>query len=178
MTFGERVVGVMKADVKAFEDIESDAGAMGQAVTVILLVGVASLIGNIIREGLLGGVKYLILAVLMAALWAFIVTIVGTKLMPEPTTKADFSETFRVVGFAQAPGLLYVLGIIPFLGIVINFFVWIWSLIVMVIGVRQVLDYSNTGRAVIVCLIGLVISWIIGFVVVLPLMIGRAVLGS
>ena len=59
MTFGERVVGVMKADVKAFEDIEGDKGAMGQAVTVILLVGVAALIANI-GGGLVNGVKYLI----------------------------------------------------------------------------------------------------------------------
>jgi hypothetical protein len=176
MTFGERVVGVMKADVKAFEDIEGDKGAMGQAVTVILLVGVASLIANI-GGGLVNGVKYLILAVIMAALWALLVMVIGTKLMPEPTTKADFHETFRVVGFAQAPGLLYVLGIIPFLGGVIGFFVWIWSLIVMVIGVRQVLDYSSTGKAVIVCLIGLIISWCITFLIFLPIFIGRAVMG-
>jgi hypothetical protein len=177
MTFGERVVGILKADVKAFEDIEGDAGAMGQAVGVILLVGVASLIGSILEVGLFDSVKYLILAVLSAALWAFIVTFVGTKMMPEPTTKADFNQTFRVVGFAQAPGLFNVFGIIPYLGSIIGFCVWIWSLILMVIGVRQVLDYSSTGRAVIVCLIGLIVAWCIAFFIFFPLLLGRAMLG-
>src|SRR5215510_8061031 len=48
-SFGERVVGAMRADVKTFEEIEADTTAMGQAVGVILLSGVAALIGNIFR---------------------------------------------------------------------------------------------------------------------------------
>jgi hypothetical protein len=177
-SFGERVVGVMKADVKTFEEIEQDTTAMGQAVGVILLAGVAALIGNIFRAGFSGAFWSLCLSVIGAALWALIVTLVGTKLMPEPTTKADFNETFRVVGFSAAPGLLNVLAIIPFLGPLISLVIWLWSLIVMVIGVRQVLDYTSTGRAVIVCLIGMVISWIISFLILAPLFLGRMMLGG
>ena len=111
-SFGERVVGAMKADVKTFEEIEQDSTAMGQAVGVILLAGVAALIGNFFRTGLQGGIRALVLAVIGAAVWSLIVTLVGTKLMPEPQTKADFNETFRVVEvlglpnlFAMTPGL-------------------------------------------------------------------------
>ena len=46
-SFGERIVGVMKADVKTFQEIEADPAAIGQAVTVIVLAGVAALVGNI-----------------------------------------------------------------------------------------------------------------------------------
>ncbi len=177
-SFGERVVGVLKADVKTFEEIENDPAAMGQAVGVILLAGVAALIGNFFRQSLGLAVVALLLSVVGSALWALIVTIVGTKLMPEPATKADFSQTFRVVGFSAAPGLLNVLAIIPFLGVLISLVIWLWSLVVMVIGVRQVLDYSSTGRAVIVCLIGMVIAFVINLLILGPIFVGSAMLGG
>ena len=36
----------------------------------------------------------LLLSVIGFAIWSLIVMLVGTKLMPEPQTKADFAETF------------------------------------------------------------------------------------
>jgi hypothetical protein len=176
-SFGERVVGAMKADVHTFEEIERDQNAMGQAVTVILLAGVAALLGNVFRAGLRYGIMSLLLSVIGFAIWSLIVMLVGTKLMPEPQTKADFAETFRVLGFTAAPGLFNVLAIIPFLGVLISFVISLWSLVVMVIAVRSVLDYSNTGRAIIVCLIGFVINWCLTLFLLAPLFLGRAMAG-
>jgi hypothetical protein len=177
-SLGERMIGAMKADVNTFEEIERDTTAMGQAVTVIVLAAVASLIGNVFRNGLTAGVMILIVSLIGYALWAFIVVIVGTKLMPEPSTKADFNEAFRVVGFAAAPGVFNVLAIIPFLGVLISFVISLWMLVVMVIAVRTVLDYTSTGRAIIVCLIGFVIYWVVSFMILTPIFIGRAITGS
>jgi hypothetical protein len=81
--------------------------------------------------------------------------------MPEPTTKAEFPETFRTIAFAASPGIFNVLAIIPFLGWLISFAISIWSLVIMVVAVRTVLDYSSTGRAIIVVLIGWVIYWMV-----------------
>ena len=160
-SLGERMVGAMKGDAATFEEIERDTSAMGQAVTVIVIAGVAALIGNIFRSGVSGGVAALILSLVGFAVWALIVTLVGTKLMPEPATKADFAETFRTIGFTASPGVFNVLAIIPFLGILISFVISIWQLVIMVIAVRTVLDYSNTGRAIIVVVIGFIINLII-----------------
>jgi len=44
--------------------------------------------------------------------------------------------------------------------------------------VREVLDYSNTGRAIIVCLIAFVICWIVMALVLTPLFLGAAIVGS
>jgi len=50
-----------------------------------------------------------------------------------------------------------------------------------VIAVREVLDYSNTGRAIIVCLIAGIACWIVVFVLMMPLFLAafaaRAALG-
>ena len=153
-SLGQRMAGAMQADAATFEEIENDPNAMGQAVTVILLAGVAALIGNIFRSGITGGIMALIIALIGYAIWAVLVTVIGTKLMPEPTTKADFAETFRTIAFAASPGIFNVLAIIPFLGPLISFVISLWSLVIMVIAVRVVLDYTSTGRAIIVVLIG------------------------
>jgi hypothetical protein len=177
-----RMIGAMKADVKILTEIEADPSAMGQAVTVIVIAGVASLIGNFFRAGLIAGVLGLLASLLGYALFSFLVFLIGTKLMPEPATKADFSEAFRVIGFAASPGVFNVLAIIPFLGPLISLLVGIWGLVIAVIAVREVLDYSNTGRAVIVCLIAAVICWIAIAVLLLPLFaaafVARAAVGG
>ena len=172
----ERMVGAMQADVKTFQEIEADPTAIGQAVTVIIIASVASLIGNVFRIGISGGIMTLIANLIGYALWSLLVVLIGTKLMPEPATKADFNEGFRVIGFSASPGVANVLAIIPFLGPLISFVIWIWMIVVGVVAVREVLDYTSTARAVIVCLIAGVICWIVSFVILLPLLVGRAIL--
>jgi hypothetical protein len=177
-TLGQRMVGAMTADVATFEEIERDPAALGQAVTVIVLAGVAALIGNIFRVGIMGGIGNLVMALVGYAIWAAVVVVIGTKLMPEPATKADFQEGFRVIGFAASPGVFNVLAIIPFLGVLISFLIAVWSLIVMIVAVRTVLDYTSTPRAILVCVIGFVIYLIVTWIVLAPIFIGRALMGG
>jgi len=177
-----RMIGAMQADVKTFEEIEADPNALTQAVTVIVIAGVSSLIGNFFRAGLAAGITGLVVSLLGYALFALLVFLIGTKLMPEPTTKADFNEAFRTIGFAAAPGVFNILAIVPFLGPLIGFVIGLWSLVLGVIAVRAVLDYSNTGRAIIVCLIAGVVCWIAIMIVMLPIMamlfVARAATGG
>lgn len=176
-TLTERMVGAMQANVKTFQEIEADSNALGQAVAVIVIAGVASLIGNVWRAGVGIGVMHLITSIIGYALWSLIVVLVGTKLMPEPTTKADFNEGFRVIGFTASPGVFNVLAIVPFVGPLISFVIWIWMVVIGVVAVREVLDYSSTARAIVVCLIAAVVCWIITFIVITPLLIGHALIG-
>lgn len=175
-SFAERMAGAMKADVKTFEEIEADQTAAPQAVAVIVLAGIASLIGNSWRLGISLGFMMLLINLCGYALWTLLVVLIGTKVMPEPSTKADFNEGFRVIGFTAAPGVFNVLAIIPFLGPLISFVIWIWMVVVGVVAVRQVLDYTNTGRAIIVCLISAVVCWIVTTMVLVPLFVGRAIM--
>lgn len=170
-----RMIGAMQADVKTFEEIEADPNAMTQAITVIVIASVAALIGNFFRSGISGGIAGLVGSLVGYALFSFLVFIIGTKVMPEPATKADFNEAFRTIGFAASPGVFNILAIIPFLGPLISLVIGLWSLVIGVIAVRQVLDYSNTGRAIVVCLIAGVICWIVVAIVMLPLIAAMVV---
>ena len=181
MTFGERVVGALKLDANTFEDIERDPTAMGQAVGIIALAALASNLGQIWRLGfgvmLIGVCSSLVGYVI----WSVVVWLAGTKLMPDPATKADFPETFRTIAFAAAPGLIGIVTIIPFLGwvlmLILTPVILIWSMAAMVVAVRSVLDYSETFKAVIVVLIGFVV-YVVFWMTMAFLSFGAAVVGG
>jgi hypothetical protein len=158
MTFGERVLGAMQLDARAFDDVERDPGAIGQAVAVIALAAISGGIGNVWYGGITGIIAGVVASLVGYVVWAVIVWLVGTKLMPDPQTSADFPETFRVIGFAAAPGLFGVITVIPILGWLLMFLIWLWTIAAMVIAVRTVLDYTETWKAVVVVLIGFVVN--------------------
>jgi hypothetical protein len=151
------MIGAAKLNVHTYEEVEADTTAMGQAMTVVVLSSVAAGIGSLTQTGIGGLVLGAVLALVGWFVWAFLTYFIGTKILPEPQTKADMGELLRTIGFSASPGVLKVLGVIPFLGGLITFAVSIWMLVAMVIAVRQALDYRSTGRAIGVCLIGFVV---------------------
>jgi hypothetical protein len=177
MTFGDRVVGAMRLDSNTFEDIERDPTAIGQSVGVIVLAAAAAGIGNIYWGGITGIVRGALLSIISFLIWSLIVWVIGTKVLPEPATKADFAETFRVIGFSAAPGIASVITIIPVLGWILLFVIWLWQLAAMVVAVKQVLDYSTIGKAVVVVLIGFIVNLCITALLLAPLLGMRMLTG-
>ncbi len=162
----ERMIRAARLDVQLYEEVEADRGAMGQAMGVVILSGVAAGIGNFANGGLLGTVTGTIAALVGWYIWAFMTYFIGTRFLPEPQTKADHGELLRTIGFSSAPGLIRVLGVIPGLREFVFAVAGIWMLVAMVIAVRQALDYTSTWRAIGVCLIGWVFQALILVVVV------------
>jgi hypothetical protein len=160
-SFTDRMIRAAKLDVALYEEVEADKGAMGQAMGVVILSSFAAGIGTVSATGIKGLIFGTIVALLGWFIWAFLTYFIGTRLLPEPQTKADYGELLRTIGFSSSPGVLRVLAIIPMLGAILNFVIGIWMLVAMVIAVRQALDYKSTWRAVGVCLIG----WIVQIVI-------------
>ena len=154
----DRMIRAAKLDAQLYEEVEADQGAMGQATAVVILSAVAAGIGNFSQGGV-GGILVLSVAALVSwYFWAFLVYMIGTRLLPEPATRADLGELLRTLGFASAPGLIRVLGIVPGFTQLVFMVAGLWMLIAMVIAVRQALDYKSTWRAFGVCVIGWVIQ--------------------
>jgi len=152
MTFVERMIGAARLNTNTYEEVEADRGATGQALGVVVLASVASGIG--MGQGLRGLVIGTVLSLIGWAIWAWLIYFIGTRWLPEPDTNADAGQLLRTVGFAMSPGVLRVLGIVPLLGELVFVVTAIWTLIAVVVAVRQALDYRSTGRAVGVCIIG------------------------
>ena len=160
-SFAERVIGAAKLDVHTYEEVEADRTAMGQAISVVVLSSLAAGIGMIGRAGASGLIVGVVAALIGWFMWAWLTYIIGTRLLPMPQTHADWGELLRTTGFSAAPGMLRILGVVPLLGGLVFFITGIWMLVAMVIAVRQALDYTSTGRAIGVCLIGWVVNVII-----------------
>ena len=163
-SFGERVIGAAKLEVRIFEEVESDPAATGQAMAVVVLSSLAAGLGSYGLEGFTGMLRLTAVSLIGWAIWAVLIYFIGTKLLPEPQTKSNIPEMLRTIGFASAPGLLRFVGILPLIGVLLVFLITVWLLVANIIAVRQALDYQSTPRAAVVCLIGWVayvlIFWI------------------
>lgn len=162
----DRIIGVLKLDVNTYEEIEADESATGQAAIVVAVVAV---VGGLISGGInaaMGGsflgsfLNQLLTAFIGWFIWSAATYFVGTSFFGG---KATIGEMLRVLGFAQAPGIL---GIIPVCG---SFVGWLWTLVCTFIAIRQGLDLDNTKAAltaviafVAVFLVSLVIGLILG----------------
>jgi len=155
----QRAIGAARLDVATYEEVEHDPGALPQAMTIVVLAALASGVGSTAQQGL--GVLGLFVGAGASLagwfVWAGIVFLVGTRLLPAPDTQATLDQLLRTTGFSAAPGVLAVGGVVPGIGMLVVFAAGLWQLATMVVAVRQALDYPSTGRAIAVCLIGFVV---------------------
>ncbi len=169
----ERAIGAARLDPRAYEDVEHDQTATGPALVIVAIAAVANGIGSAGEAGVLGLIGGVVFALLGFVLYAGIAYLIGGKLFATRETTATWGQLIRTLGFAQAPGILRVLGIVPVIGGLIQLIVGVWILIASIIAIRQACDFS-TGRAVLTA----VVAWIVYFVfVIIPAGILGAILG-
>lgn len=145
----DRMTGAALLRNAVYEEVEADEGLTGQAAGVVAIVAVARGVGAL-GEGS-GFIVWGVLAALLGwLLWAGITYLIGDKLLGGTAT---WGELLRTLGFAQAPGVLFVAGIVPFLGGIVEFAVSLWVLAAGIVAIRQALDFG-TGKAVLTAVLG------------------------
>jgi hypothetical protein len=154
MTFGQRLTRVLRLDAAAFEEIEADRTANGQALAVVVAASLAAGLGAGLLLGPFGLLRETLVALVGWVMWAGVTYVIGTKVMPEPQTRSDMGELLRVIGFSYAPNIFAFFAFIPVLGGLVRVVVAFWLLAATVIAVRQALDFRSTLRALGVVLIG------------------------
>ncbi|MDR7401302.1 MAG: YIP1 family protein [Armatimonadota bacterium] len=154
MAITERMVRASRLDPRLYEEVEADPGLTREAATVVLLSALGAGIGGVARGGILGLVVVAVTALLAWYVWAYLTYWIGTRVLPGAETHADVGQMLRVLGFASAPGVLRVLGIVPGLGALAFPVANVWMLVTTVVAVRQALDYTSTWRALAVVALG------------------------
>ncbi len=157
----DRMIRAAKLDIELYEEVEADKGALGQAMGVVVLASIAGGIGSGSLLGFSGLFIGTIGALIGWFIWAGLTYLIGTRILPEPQTRADLGELLRTIGFSSSPGVLRVLGIIPGITGIVFLASSAWMLVAMIIAVRQALDYRSTFRAIGVCIIGWVIQLLV-----------------
>ncbi|MGH7298883.1 MAG: YIP1 family protein [Candidatus Rokuibacteriota bacterium] len=151
--FIERLLRAARLDRRAYAGVETDARATPQAALVVALSALAAGVGagghSLLAMGL-GALG----ALVAWYLWAALVYWIGARLLPEPGTSASHGELLRTVGFASAPGLIRLLGLIPELRTAVFLIAGVWMLATTVVAVREALDYRSLWRAIGVTALG------------------------
>ena len=148
-----RMIRAARLDPRLYAEVEADDTATSQAAIVVLLAALAGGVNVPTQPGLilLGGV----MALVSWYLFSYLIYFVGGRLLPEPQTKANFRAILRAIGFAYAPGVVRLLGIIPELQAPVLFVAFVWMLVATITAVRHALSYSSSWRAIGVCAIPL-----------------------
>ena len=166
-TLANRLLGSVGLNADSYEEVEADTHANAQAIGIVVLSSVAAAIGT--KTTSLSSMAALVVVALASwIIWVLLTLLIGTQLLPGKSTRADFGQLLRTTGFSAAPGILRVFGIVPGIGWAIFMAATIWMLFSFVVAVRQALDYTNTGSALAVCILGWLIHGVLffGFVMV------------
>lgn len=147
----QRMLAAARLDISVYEEVEADTTATGQAAGVVAIVALCSAIGG------LGGGTTAVFGNLLSSLigwgiWAGITYLIGDKLLGGTAT---WGELLRTLGFAQSPGVLFLLGGVALIGGIVQIAVGIWILITGIVAIRQALDFG-TGRAIATAVLGII----------------------
>ena len=156
MNYLEKLYRAILLDSELYEEVEADKSLTRQALLTVALVAIIEGVFYLGAQdqGLVIGLSQSILgSVTRWILWAFFIAFVGTRILPEPETESNTGELLRTLGFAYAPGVLYVFASLPIIGSIVQLLVPLWQLAAMVVAVRQALDFSSTTRAIGVCVV-------------------------
>ncbi|HSJ14601.1 MAG TPA: YIP1 family protein [Longimicrobiales bacterium] len=158
-SFGDRLKGAALLHVDVYEEVEADTSATTEAAGVVALVAVASAVAA--SSAGVAGILWAVVAAFVGWLiWAGLTYLIGDKLLGGTAT---WGELLRTLGFAQAPGLLLVLGVIPGFRTLTIAVVSVWTLITGVVALRQALDFG-TGRAIATALLGWIALALLRFI--------------
>jgi len=145
----ERMIGAAFLDIATYEEVEADQDATGQAAAVVALVAVCAAIGAA-GSGGSGPVGSALAAIVGWLVWGGVTWLVGDKIFGGTAT---WGELLRTLGFAQTPGILLVLGIVPLVGATASLVASLWVIVAAFIGIRQALDFGN-GRTFATIIVG------------------------
>lgn len=163
-TIIDRMIGAAKLDVPTYEEVEHNESLTTQAAMVVAIAAVARAIGGV------DGGSAQILSGLMTALsmwivWAGITYVIGDKLLGGTAT---WGELLRTLGFAQAPGVLAIVGVIGPISGVTEIVVSIWLLVAGIVAIRQALDFG-TGKAILTAVLGWLAAMVVAVLIAIAI---------
>ena len=98
------MIGAAKLRRETYEEVEADRSATLQALSVVILVALATGIGSLGLGGLSGLTRGILVGIVGWAFLAWVTYFVGTTIFRTPQTQADWGQLARTLGYAQSPG--------------------------------------------------------------------------
>lgn len=141
-----------------YEDVQNTPKIQSLAFLIVLLAALSRAIGSVVillltRTTLIAAVLAVLLDLLGVIVsyyvWTFTIWKIGQWMK---TDAPGYRSLLCPIGFAYAPQILNFLTVIPLLGRAIELLLSGWTLLAVIVAVRQGLDIS-TRRATLICLL-------------------------
>ena len=154
----DRIMRVIKLDFPVFKEIESDPKATTEAAIIVVVTTLLSALGTAFGSGRFFSafIGEVFSGIVGWVVWAAVAYFVAKSLF---NGKGTLEGMLRVLGYANAPRLLGILGIIPCVGWIGSLAGGILALIMGFMAIREGMDLDG-GQAIIVILVGAA-AWII-----------------
>jgi hypothetical protein len=176
--FADRLRGALALDARTYREVEQDTNANGQAALIIVLAALAAGIGSLLSRDLIQNALGTVLSsVLQWVVFSFVAYYVGASLFSTGQTSVTPGQVLRTIGFAHAPKLFLVLGIIPILGWIVGLVVFFWFLAAAITALREAFEF-DTGRAIATGLVALIGILIVDIILLVVFGIGSALFGG
>lgn len=143
----DRMLGALRLETAAYEEIEADQKATGEAAFIIVATSLVSGAVNGVLTGASSGFFGALGSFLGWVFYAWIAYIVGVKLFPGKETKSSWGEVARTLGYANTARFLIIFELVPGFAAITRTLVGLWVLVATVVALRSALDIS-TGRAI------------------------------
>jgi len=185
----DKLIRAIRLDTTLYNQVEVDQTESTNALIVVILVSVLGGIGAALAALTLSAnpnaaafapnpisafVGAIINGVLGWIIWSYVVYFVGTRVYHATATPG---ELLRTLGYAQAPKLLGILGVIPILGGIIVLLASLWTIVTTFIAAREALDLDNT-KTLITVILGVVAVVVLSIIVGTVLGIGALGVGA
>jgi hypothetical protein len=161
-----RIIRTARFDQDAFRELKADRSATGQAVAVLLLVGLSYGLGYSVFTGvqkrmlspdyvISQTLANMIITDFAVFVWSATVFLVGTKLFQG---KTGYWELARPLFFSTSPGILFVLIVIPLWPVIVAAAVVAsaWIISAEFVALKSAMGF-NTQRALLTSVVGLLI---------------------
>ena len=156
---GKTLVSALSLDANFYETAPNDSITNRVAQTIVFLAAISHALGSwvvfIINWTAIGILPFALLIDALSIIagyyfWTLTIWRIGKWLK---RSSPSYQELLIPIGFAYAPQVLNFLTLIPLLGQPIELFLSVWSLLAVIVAVRQGLDI-NTFWSSVICLLG------------------------
>lgn len=151
--FINRIFRVMKMDASLFDELAEQPDLISQSVLVVILYALASGIGAMGKLGIPGIAVGSIGSLINWVIWVYIIYS-AARIWGSTRKAISPGEFMRAVGFASAPGMIRVLGIISSLRVLSDITAIIWMTVGMASAVKKIFGYSSYWKSFGLCCAG------------------------
>ncbi len=147
-----RMVRAAKLEPAFYREMVEDPKAINHSRWVVVIYAMAAAMGAFGKAGGMAVNTSVVIILLGWYVWAFSIYFIGTRFLPEPETPRDRKAVMRALGYAAAPGISRLLGLVPGLGVFALAGGNVWMLAAGVVATKEALNYSSLSRAAGVCI--------------------------